>query len=99
MPCQVQACDQAISAIHSSYEKKLEYLRSAFNTYKEEHPSDGGTGIGKGRRRKGRGSDGGLDKVVEGMQHDNAEVREWALRCVWLREEKMWGVRVVARVT
>lgn len=63
---QVQACDQAISAIHSSYEKKLQFLRDSFTKYKQEHAVAGN------RRRKRKAN---LEDVVADMQEENQAVR------------------------
>lgn len=61
---QVQACDKAITSIHSAYEKKLHVLRNAFDQYKKDHP---GT-----KRRKRRHVD--LDDMVVELQEESAEV-------------------------
>ncbi len=68
---QVQACDQALSAIHAAYEKKLQFLRDSFNTYKLEHDA---MPTGGGRRRRKRDAD--LSAVVEELEADNEEVGE-----------------------
>lgn len=61
---QVQACDQAIEAIHNAYEKKLQNLRNAFNEYKQEH----------GGKKKDRGG-ADFDVMMSEMQRENAAVR------------------------
>jgi hypothetical protein len=77
---QVQACDQALSAIHAAYEKKLQFLRDSFNAYKHEHES---MPAGGGRRRRKRDAD--LNAVVEELEADNEEVRRCLPCCVFVR--------------
>jgi hypothetical protein len=78
---QVQACDQAISAIHSAYEKKLQFLRDSFTAYKQEHAAAPG-----GRRRRKRAVN--LETVVAEMQAGSQEVR--SLVALAFAAARMW---------